>query len=89
MNDWCSIPGRVRRGFFLFATMSRPALGLSQPPTQWVPGDVAPGVEYWNMKLTACLRLMLRLRMHGAVPPLLHTSSWCGAYLSIRFIFIA
>jgi hypothetical protein len=25
-------------GFFLFATASRPALGHTQPPIQWVPG---------------------------------------------------
>jgi hypothetical protein len=29
-----------------------------------------------------------RLRMHGAIPPLPHTSSWCGAQLSTGTTFI-
>jgi len=32
-----------------------------------------------GMKLTTHLDLMPRLRLHGAVLPLLHTSSWYGA----------
>jgi hypothetical protein len=30
---------------FLFTTTSRQALGLTQPPTQWVPGAPSPGVK--------------------------------------------
>jgi hypothetical protein len=31
---------------FLFSfTASRPALGLSQPPIQWVPETISPGVK--------------------------------------------
>jgi hypothetical protein len=36
-------PGRVKN--FLFSTASRPALGPSQPPTQWVLGTVSPVVK--------------------------------------------
>jgi hypothetical protein len=32
-------------GFFLFTTASRMALGPSQPPIQWVPGALSPGVK--------------------------------------------
>jgi hypothetical protein len=32
-------------GSFLFATPSRPALGLTQPPIQWVLGVLSPGVK--------------------------------------------
>jgi hypothetical protein len=32
-------------GFFLFATASRPALGLTQPPIQWVRGALFLGVK--------------------------------------------
>jgi hypothetical protein len=31
-------PGWQRLGIFLFTTASRPTLGPTQPPTQWVPG---------------------------------------------------
>jgi hypothetical protein len=34
-----------RRGFLLFATASRPPLGLTQPPIQWEPGALIPGVK--------------------------------------------
>jgi hypothetical protein len=31
---------------FLFSIASRPALGLTQPPIQWVPGDVYLEVKW-------------------------------------------
>jgi len=36
---------RLGQGCFLIATASRPALGLTQPPIQWVPGGFSPGVK--------------------------------------------
>jgi hypothetical protein len=38
-----SSPGRVNN--FLFSKSSRPALGSTQPPAQWVPGALSPGVK--------------------------------------------
>jgi hypothetical protein len=32
-------------GIFLFSTASRPALGSTQPPIQWVPGALSLGVK--------------------------------------------
>jgi hypothetical protein len=46
LNDWggwSSSPGRVKN--FLFSKFSRPALGSTQPPIQWVPGVKRPGRE--------------------------------------------
>jgi hypothetical protein len=39
-----SIPGRGERNFPL-AFVSRPALRPTQPPVQWVPGVLSPGVK--------------------------------------------
>jgi hypothetical protein len=36
-------PGKVKN--FLFSTSSRPALGSTQPPIQWVRGALSPGIE--------------------------------------------
>jgi hypothetical protein len=38
-----SSPGRIKN--FLFSTSSRLALGPTQPPTQWVPETLSPGVK--------------------------------------------
>jgi hypothetical protein len=40
---WSSSPGRVKN--FLFSTSSKPALGSTQPPIQWVPGSLSPEVK--------------------------------------------
>jgi hypothetical protein len=36
-------PGGVKN--FLFSASSRQALGSTQPPIQWVPGALSPGVK--------------------------------------------
>jgi hypothetical protein len=67
---------------FLFATASRPALGLTKPPIQWVSGALSPGVK--GPSREAHLRLVARIRMGEALSPILHTSSYRGSYLSLR-----
>jgi len=62
---------------FSATAMSRPALGSTQPPTQRVPGLFSRG-----MKLTTHILQVPRLRMRGAIPPLLPTSSWRCAWLN-------
>jgi hypothetical protein len=42
-RDRSSSPGRVNN--FKFPTASRLALGSTQPPIQWVPGPLSPGVK--------------------------------------------
>jgi hypothetical protein len=36
---------RVPVGSRIFSTLSRPALGPTEPPIQWVPGAISPGVK--------------------------------------------
>jgi hypothetical protein len=36
---------RQRQRIFLLASASRPTLGPTQPPVQWVPGALSPGVK--------------------------------------------
>jgi hypothetical protein len=42
-RDQSSSPHRVNN--FLFSTSSIPAVGSTQPPIQWVPGTISPGVK--------------------------------------------
>jgi hypothetical protein len=53
-------------GIFPFATVSRTALGLTQPPIQWVLGALSLGVKL----LTTHLHLVSRSRTCGVIPPL-------------------
>jgi hypothetical protein len=47
LDDWGLIPiGGL--GIFLFNTMSRPAVGLTPPPIQWVPGVLSLGIKQLN-----------------------------------------
>jgi hypothetical protein len=73
-----------RRGmgiFFLWTTF-RPAPEPTQPPIQWVSGELTPGVKWPGVKLTTHLLLVPRSRMRGAIPPPPNTSSWRGGYFS-------
>jgi hypothetical protein len=40
---WASIPAEATD--FPFSITSRPAMGLTQPPIQWVQGTISPGVK--------------------------------------------
>jgi hypothetical protein len=66
-----SSPSRVKN--FLFSTLSRLALGLTQPDIQWVPGVKRPEQEADHSQL------VLRSRKRGSIHPLPHTSSWHSA----------
>jgi hypothetical protein len=63
LDDWGSIPERGMRIFSL-ASASRPALGPTQPPLQWVPRVLSPGVKRSRgVMLTIHPHLVPRLRM--------------------------
>jgi hypothetical protein len=66
-------------GIFLFTTASRPALGPTQPPIQWVPGALSLGVKRSgrevdhsppsSAEVKECVELYLHspIRLHGVV----------------------
>jgi hypothetical protein len=63
----------------LIRIASRPVLGPTQPPMQRVPRAFFPGgggVIQPRREAVHSLHLVARLRMHEAVPPLPHSSSW-------------
>jgi hypothetical protein len=70
-------------GIFLFTTVSRTALGPSQPPIQWVPGAVSlgvkrPGRESDHLPPSPCRgQECVELYLHST-----NKSSWRGAWSS-------
>jgi hypothetical protein len=72
-----SIPGRDK--IFLFSIASRPALGPTQRPIQWVPGALSPGKKQQVCEADHSAPSSAEVKNDGAVCSLLHTSSWRGA----------
>jgi hypothetical protein len=72
-----SSPGRVKN--FLFSTSSRPALGSTQPPIQWVQGVLSQGVKWPGCEADHHLQLLPRSRKCESIHPFPHTPSWRSA----------
>jgi hypothetical protein len=69
-----------RGNIFLLAAASRPDLELTQPPIQWIPGDLFLELSARDVKLTVHLHLVQRFGMNGAIPPL--STSFHGMVLN-------
>jgi hypothetical protein len=78
----CSVGTAGQPGFdsrqgqeiFLFITASRPVLGSTQPPIQWVPVINRPGCEADHSPPSSA-----EVKNGGVMPPLSYTSPWHGA----------
>jgi hypothetical protein len=66
-------PGRVKN--FLFA-LSIPALRTTQPPIQWVPGPLSPGVKLPGREVDHSPPTSAEVKKIHALP---HTPSWRSA----------
>jgi hypothetical protein len=76
---------RRRLRIFLFTTSSRPALGPTQPPIQWVPGTLSLGVKWPGFEAdhsppsSAEIKNGSEIYLHSP-----NTPSWRGAQLKHR-----
>jgi hypothetical protein len=52
------------------------SLGLTQPPIQWVPGALSPGVKRPGRESDHSPATNAKVKNGGAIPPLLHMFSW-------------
>jgi hypothetical protein len=62
--------------FFLFPTVTRPALVPTQPTIQWVPGALSPGVKQQGHEADHSPPSSAEVKNGGAIPSLPHASSW-------------
>jgi hypothetical protein len=69
LDSWGSIPDKGK--IFLFSIGSRPALGLTQHPIQWVLWVKQPGCKADHSPPSGA-----EIKNGGAVLPLIHVSSW-------------
>jgi hypothetical protein len=67
---------RQGQEIFLHFTISRPALGPTQPPIQWEPGAFSPGVQWPRREADHSPSSSAEVKNGGAIPPLPGTSSW-------------
>jgi hypothetical protein len=63
----------------LFSTASRPGLGSTQPPIQWLPGALSPGMKRPEHEADHSTPSSAEVKNDGDIPPLVHGFSWRGA----------
>jgi hypothetical protein len=84
------LDGRVsnlgRGKIYLFSTSSRSALGPTQPPIQWVPGAISPGVKRPGREADHSFTSGAEIKNDGAIPPLPHTSSWLTGNFTFYYV---
>jgi hypothetical protein len=68
----------IRGKFFIYSTAFRPTLVSTQPPIQWVQGALSLGIKWTRRETDYSPPSSAEVNNAVAVPPLSHTSSWCG-----------
>jgi hypothetical protein len=69
----------LRQEHFLFSAVSIRTLGSTQPSIQDVPGPLSLGVKQPGREADRSLPASADVKNDGTLPPLHHTSSWCGS----------
>jgi hypothetical protein len=64
---------------FFFSVASRPALGSTQPPLQWILGPVSLVVKQHGHETDHSLPSSAKVMNAGAIPPLHCMHSWHSA----------
>jgi hypothetical protein len=77
LNGRSSIPGSVK--IILFSTACRTALGSTQPPVQWAPGVLSPGVKWPGLETDYSPVSRAEIKNDEAIFPPLLISSWRSA----------
>jgi hypothetical protein len=70
---------REGQDIFLLSIISRSSLGLTQPPVQWLPISLSPGLKRQGRKADHSPPSSVEVKNCGAIPALPHTFSWCDA----------
>jgi hypothetical protein len=81
-------------GIFLFTTLSRTALGITQPPIQWIPGTLSLGVKRLGHEADHSLPSSAEVknaRRYTSTPPYVFVA-WClvkhrDNFIKMYFIF--
>jgi hypothetical protein len=63
----------------MFFIASRPDLGPSRPPVEWVPRALSPGVNLPGRESDHSPPSSATIKNGGAIPLFSHTFSWRGA----------
>jgi hypothetical protein len=63
---------RPGQEIFLYSAASRPALGPTQPPSQWVAGPLSPGVKRPGYQADRSPPYSAEVKNGGAIPPIHH-----------------
>jgi hypothetical protein len=75
---------RQRQEIVLCFIASRPALGATQPPIQWTPGVLSPGLNRPGRVADHSPLSTAEVKHGGAIRPFSHTSSWCVQLIKHR-----